>query len=718
MTPKHATYDSLCATQLNIHPKAWEELTNTDAFLYRTIAYPLIDEDVFTPAYKEGGTRPGASPALLLSLLIYRSQHQLGLDETMRQLHFNQECQLFTNSLGMCRTDMPESDRILSRFQSRAKDYAEVSGEENPIDVNYQKFTVACCALTGADLSVLRSDSTPVSGNFKIRTSEELMYVALTAGIDYLNAYGTEAQKAAISEGRLAKYNDLVFSENVFTYHWAASNEERRETLCLDADAFIDILEPADHEVPSIALTLRVIHEHTMVGEDNKRVFRAKGDAVLKGNLVQSILDLNATYRVKDKKPLWGYTLNIVEERNPLTHIIINSTLRPNKEQDSDMEKEAYAQLPAFTNALDDFYAQYPALIKGDAYACQRVVDDVLQSLKADFLHETSTLYDLIQAHSSDEKVRSQQKKALMVLDSFYPRLKNHTPMPSVKMDAADPADNGESGTTTKESNLAKSATDSCHRTATDWGHIGKDAIDWDNPEFAKLSDGLRRNYYLGKIAEKPENAFKLPVNQHVSVSDAAYAPSTNEAKEAGYTLFTTNLLGRKGSPITVLFEQEDGKYVTCPRGNRVEKQSIHSNGSICLWLKKSCCENCPCAADCAAKFQKRGDMATVLINPHAIPAIISEAKMSTDAYQCLGDIRNGTECTMSYFKNVYHCDHWPIGMAIKDRMSKDMVAATNLRNLFLAIRHASRVHPNTLLGDLDSQRKHLAKAKGNAHVA
>ena len=86
-------------------------------------------------------------------------------------------------------------------------------------------------------------------------------------------------------------------------------------------------------------------------------------------------------------------------------------------------------------------------------------------------------------------------------------------------------------------------------------------------------------------------------------------------------------------------------------------------------------------------------------ITPRAIPAIISEAKATTDDYQCLGDIRNGTECTMSYFKNYYHCDQWPIGMALKTRLSNDMVTSANLRNLFLALRGESRVHPNKIFG-------------------
>ena len=712
MTLKHVDYDTLCGVPLNIQPEAWEELVKTDAFSFRVLAYPLIDEDSFVPAYSDKARVHGTSPALLLSLNLYRSEHQYSLDETMRQLHFSQECQLFTNTLGMCRTDMPESDRILSRFENRAKDYAEATGATNPIDLNYRKLTVACCALTGADLNVLRSDSTPVSGNFKIRTGEELVYVAINSGVDYLNTYGSDEQKAAIREGRLNKYNDIVFSENAFTYHWAASTEEKRETLCKDADAFFDILTPKDKEDCSISRFVRAINEHTVVGDDSNRTFRAKGDPELKKELIQSFQDLDANYRIKDKKSLWGYMLNIQEERNQLTHIIINSMLRPNRTQDSDMEKEAYAELPEFVSELDDFYAQYPALIKGDPLACQRVVMDVLNTLENDFLHEADTLYKMIQSHCADEMVRSQQRKTLAILDSFYPRLKDHAPMPS---ESLLPSEENPAVSSVGESAPTQSASDICHRTMTDWGHTGEDTITWDDPSFSQLSDGLRRNFYLGKIAEKPENSFTLPVGQHASISDAGYSPAAKEAKGTGYTLFTTNLLGNKANPVIALFGQKGDEYVTCPKGNPVEKQSVRSNGTVCVWVEKSYCSQCPCAADCKAKPQKRGDLAAILIQPHAIPAIISEAKATTDDFQCLGDIRNGTECDMSLFRNFYHCDQWPIGMATKTRLSKDMIMSSNLRNLFLALRGKSRVHPNKLFGENTGQK---ATAKGVDVVA
>ena len=67
MTPKHVDYNLLCAVPLDVHPKSWEELSQTDAFLYRVLAYPLIDETAFIPAYNVNSHRQGASPALLWS---------------------------------------------------------------------------------------------------------------------------------------------------------------------------------------------------------------------------------------------------------------------------------------------------------------------------------------------------------------------------------------------------------------------------------------------------------------------------------------------------------------------------------------------------------------------------------------------------------------------------------------------------------------------------
>ena len=708
MTPKKVDYNDLCKTQLHFDPYTLSKLANTYPFFYRTVFYPQLDNELFAPMYSSSDSRPATSPAFTMSLMTLVSEYRLSHEEALESLQFDARFQLATNTLGMAADKIPGSIHSIARFEGRAHAYSTENNVPNPIDQAYKNLRVVGLALSGMDLHTLRSDSMQVSGNFAVKDREGLVLAAIFTLADYLLAYGTDAQKEAIRQSKgLKKFDDVLFTPNAFSYHYPESIEKKRAMLCSDASEVLALLSEKDKEDKGVALCVKVLGQQTRV-EDGKRVFIPKGDDALKEeSLIQSLLDADATYREKNHKHYRGYVLDSMEAVNGLTHMPIFSSLRPNKTADADMDKEFYKELPALSEELDAFYAKYPALKKGDPYACQCVLQGILTSMRQDFVREGTTLYEMNEAGLPVVDILAQQKKFLAVLDSFYDRLAHYQPTPPEEA----PAPQGKDGASEPVEKSAPSGEDpsgtlasdsqkpTFNRSWPDWMEDEANLVDWSDPDFADKPDDYRRSFYLFKVASKPENYFALPKGANIVVSDGAYSPAAQAAKAAGYVLMTTNSLGKKANPIIALFEKEGEDYTKCPKGNPVAKYSVHADGKVWLWMEGSYCSDCPCAKDCKAKEQKRSGLFTLSIDPHSIPALVSEAATLTDDYQELGDIRNGVECLMSYYRNYYRCDKWPIGMATKQRLAQLMTTTTCIKNLWLFFKGETRVHLGRLFG-------------------
>ena len=321
-------------------------------------------------------------------------------------------------------------------------------------------------------------------------------------------------------------------------------------------------------------------------------------------------------------------------------------------------------------------------------------MQSIICSLKEDFVTEGEKLYQMSLAGADNESLNAQLDKQMAVLDSFYDRLRSFDPetLP-VTPAPAQPAPSNLAGIDEKEKAP-------CSHAVKDWSRDDTKPVQMDSQEFALLSDGERRNIILNKIAETKGLGEVNFVQENNCTVDGAYSPATEAAKELGITMLTTNLLGKKGNPITILFNLTpgEGEKPTCPLGKEIAKISTRANGSICVWMDQGHCSNCPCRKDCGVKDQKRSGLGTITINPNTFPAITSEALILTDRYQKYADFRNGSEAMMSLFHNFHGCDRWPIGMELKRRRLTIMTSVTNIRNLVLFITGKTRIHNNPLV--------------------
>ena len=213
------------------------------------------------------------------------------------------------------------------------------------------------------------------------------------------------------------------------------------------------------------------------------------------------------------------------------------------------------------------------------------------------------------------ESLTDQLNKQMAVLDSFYDRLGGFDPgtLP-VTSQAVQP--NPSVSTSAGAEDAGKAP---CSRAVEDWSRNGEDPVQMDSPDFALLSEGERRNIILNRIAELNGLGETCFAQERNRIVDGAYSPAAEFAKELGITMLTTNLLGKKGNAITVLFNLDpaDGGKPTCPLGKEITKTSTRANGSICVWMNQNHCSECPCNKDCGVKYQKRGELGTITLNPN-----------------------------------------------------------------------------------------------------
>ena len=71
--------------------------------------------------------------------------------------------------------------------------------------------------------------------------------------------------------------------------------------------------------------------------ENGVRRFLVRDDHILHSKIVQSVQDLNATFRRKNGKDFIGYVTNQVQTGGPLGFVVIHWTLEQNTVSDSDM---------------------------------------------------------------------------------------------------------------------------------------------------------------------------------------------------------------------------------------------------------------------------------------------------------------------------------------------------------------------------------------------
>lgn len=245
---------------------------------------------------------------------------------------------------------------------------------------------------------------------------------------------------------------------------------------------------------------------------------------------------------------------------------------------------------------------------------------------------------------------------------------------------------------------------DATYRIKSGKGHIGYVAnIEETFDDKHKIITGydLQQNTYSDqKFSKDTINKLGKQEDKTTIVVDGAYYSQdlSEEAKENNIDLIPTGLTGRpiknenKGFEKFIIDEKEH-KVLMCPMGHRPVK-STFKNGTYTAHFDKETCNDCPYFSDCPLKEQKKRYYFQVTDTKFNRAKLM--ARMETDEYKKIANLRAGVEGIPSVLRRRYNVDHMPVRGKVRTKINFGLkVSAINCKRL--------------IKSRLDSKKKALA---------
>jgi len=152
-------------------------------------------------------------------------------------------------------------------------------------------------------------------------------------------------------------------------------------------------------------------------------------------------------------------------------------------------------------------------------------------------------------------------------------------------------------------------------------------------------------------------------------VDGAYYGPDSKKTAQVNETeLIPTNLTGQEPEYSYAEFKIKDKEgIVSCPMGKKpVKDKYLESSDTYAGWFEKSDCKNCSYRDKCPVDEQKK--LMTVRFKKKRYELDCLRAKLSTDKYQLLRQLRAAVEGTFSALKRSQGLDQFKVCGKLKVR--------------------------------------------------
>ena len=293
----------LFASEDIIPKKIFKHLTNSWAISFRENIFNKIDEKRFSVLYSDStNSRPNTPVNLLLGLEIIKELFDYRDEELLRGFHLNLEVAyaLGLNELG----SYTISERTLYYFRSRVLEYEKTSGI-NLYEKEFKKFRDNLIKDYDIKTDTQRSDSFLVGSNIRKMSRVELVVKTVQMILESLNDAEKEKRKDYCEKYLKEKPYRMIFKKN---------KGEIESLLKESAQVLSQIIDIESLNKDLKNLGNRILSEQTVINEEGELEIKNSKD--IKANSVQSVHDLEATYRKKGKKESRGYVENVTETSN------------------------------------------------------------------------------------------------------------------------------------------------------------------------------------------------------------------------------------------------------------------------------------------------------------------------------------------------------------------------------------------------------------------
>jgi hypothetical protein len=306
---------------------------------YREI-FCRIPEELFRVLYADIPSRPNVAVNLLVGLDLLKADFGWSDEELYDHFSFDVQVRyaLGYHSLGEGDFDL----RTLYYFRRKLADHYLGSGE-NLLKRAFEQITDQQARAHQVNLRVQRMDSTQIMSNIVDASRLQLLVEALQRLMRVL----TEADQAYYAE-LLAPYVQKSAEQYIYPVKGQAAWESHLQQIGQVMDRLVTELAARYSEEPMYQVFTRIFADNYMLQE--QRV-RARKNAEIPAGCLQSVDDLEATYRKKGPKGFKGYVANLSEScfpENPV-QLITQVQVAPNNQEDADLLAESLPELKVRT---------------------------------------------------------------------------------------------------------------------------------------------------------------------------------------------------------------------------------------------------------------------------------------------------------------------------------------------------------------------------------
>jgi len=300
--------------------KAWHNV-------FRTYITSQIDESIFAQLFNEDNGRPNASIRVLVAMNILKEGHGWSDEQLFEQARFNV---LVMNALGLSNLD-DEVPTESTYYLFRQKLYLhQIQTGEDLHGECFKQLTKNQAELFGVNGQKIRMDS-KLSGS-NIATCSRLQLVINCIQVFYKNL--NEDSRVKIPECH-QELLQIILQKSAGQIVFRLSLEEKSEYLEKLGVMLMDFQTLySEKESSKYFLIQRIFEEQYSVFEEE---IKLKPNSEITAKSIQSIHDLEATYRNKDKQKIQGYSINVTETCNDdglnlITHTKVKESTTPDTE--------------------------------------------------------------------------------------------------------------------------------------------------------------------------------------------------------------------------------------------------------------------------------------------------------------------------------------------------------------------------------------------------
>jgi hypothetical protein len=307
--------------------RSQKRLKGSWAGTFREEVFLRIEEERFAVLYSEKVSRPNTPVNVLLGLEILKGGRNW-TDEELHE-HFSFDLQV-RYAVGCDTFGEDEFDvRTLYNFRQRLATYTVQSGQNLLVEL-FEQITDEQMAKIGLKTDKQRLDSTMLLSNIADLSRLELLIVV----IQRLWRILSEAEQAQWAE-LFSPY--VKESAGQYTYR-LKGREVVWAHIALVGQALREILQRLETDYggdPLYAVAQRFFDENFVVEAGGTR---SKDNSEITPGCLQSIDDLEATYRKKGNQPYKGYVVNLAETCHPDNPVQLIDQIQVAPNQTSDIQ--------------------------------------------------------------------------------------------------------------------------------------------------------------------------------------------------------------------------------------------------------------------------------------------------------------------------------------------------------------------------------------------